>query len=49
LKLDKSIYEILQILSVSSFDKTPLNQLFRQIEIQNFQSSNPNQLKLFDL
>lgn len=49
LKLDKSIYEILQILSVSSFDKTPLNQLFRQIETQNFQSSNPNQLKLFDL
>ena len=27
LKLDLSLYEILQILSVSVFDKTPLNQL----------------------
>jgi hypothetical protein len=28
LKLDQSLYEILQILSLSMFEKTPINQLF---------------------
>lgn len=34
LKLEQSLYEILQILSVSAFDKTPVNQLFSKQNIQ---------------
>ena len=49
LNLDKTIYQILQIISISSFDKTPINQLFNQLELQNNQSTNSNQLSIFDL
>ena len=49
LNLDKTIYEILQIISVSSFDKTPMNQLFNQSRLQKCQNNNPNQLNMFDL
>lgn len=49
LNLDKSLYEILQILSVSVFDKTPLNQLFMSSNSQNHVEDNHNQLILFDL
>ena len=49
LHLDKSIYEILQILSVSAFDKTPINELLTEKETQNNTMSNHNQLTLFDL
>jgi len=41
--------EILQILSVSVFDKTPVNQLFTENELQKPNSKFPNQLNLFDL
>jgi len=49
MELDKTIYEILQIINMSPFDKTPANQLLNQVEICNNQESNPNQLKLFNL
>lgn len=49
LNLDKSLYEILQILSVSVFDKTPVNQLLTSEELQILKKDNHNQLILFDL
>jgi len=49
LHLDRTIYEILQILSVSTFDKTPISELFTDEAIRNDNESNHNQLTLFDL
>jgi len=49
LKIEKSIYEILQILSINILDKEPLNQLFNKPDLQYFKEQNYNQLKLFDL
>ena len=49
LKLDRSLYEILQILSVSVFDKTQLNQLLTESNLLNSNDSFSNQLILFDL
>lgn len=49
LKLQHSIYEILQILSINIFDKDPINQLFDNPDLQYFKEQNDNQLKLFDL
>jgi hypothetical protein len=49
LKIEKSIYEILQILSINIFDKEPINQLFDNPSLQYFKEQNYNQLKLFDL
>ena len=45
----KTIYEILQILSVSAFDKTPLNQLLSQNQVHLEDSQDRNQLTLFEL
>ena len=49
LKSDLSLYEITQIISVSTFDKTPLNELLtsfsKNVEIKDI----CNQLNLFDL
>lgn len=47
--LNHSLYEILQILSISIFEKMPINQLFQQTQLQYFKEQNPNQLNLFDL
>jgi hypothetical protein len=47
--LNQSLYEILQVLSISIFEKVPINQLFRQTQLQYFKEQNDNQLKLFDL
>jgi transposase len=47
--LKQSLYEILQILSISIFEKMPINQLFRQTQLQYFKEQNYNQLTLFDL
>lgn len=47
--LKQSLYEILQILSISIFEKMPINQLFHQTQLQYFKEQNYNQLKLFDL
>jgi Transposase DDE domain/Domain of unknown function (DUF4372) len=43
-----TLAEILQILSVNTFEKTPLNQLLSTISLQNPTTSHPNQLRLFD-
>lgn len=44
-----SLYEILQILSVSAFTKVPINQLFTKLDVNIIDSTNLNQLKIFDL
>jgi hypothetical protein len=47
--LQQSLYEILQILSISIFEKMPINQLFQQTQLQYFKEQNHNQLSLFEL
>ena len=47
--LKQSLYEILQILSISIFEKMPINQLFQRTQLQYFKEQNDNQLKMFDL
>jgi hypothetical protein len=47
LNLEVSLYTILQILSVSLFEKTPLFQLFSQIQQQETKDDSSNQLELF--
>jgi hypothetical protein len=47
-KIENSLYEILQILSISIFEKTPINQLFEQTQLQYFKELNHNQLKIWD-
>lgn len=47
LNLELSIYEILQILSISTFDKTPLNQLLIKDNKQNDNELDDNQLRIF--
>ena len=47
--LPQSLYEILQILSISIFEKMPINQLFQQTQLQYFKEQKDNQLKMFDL
>lgn len=46
--LKQSLYEILQVLSISIFEKMPVNQLFQQTQKQYFKELNHNQLKMFD-
>jgi Domain of unknown function (DUF4372)/Transposase DDE domain len=46
--LQQSLYEILQILSISIFERMPINQLFQQTQLQYFKELNYNQLKMFD-
>jgi hypothetical protein len=47
--LKQSLYEILQVLSISIFERMPINQLFQQTQLQYFKEQNDNQLKMFDL
>jgi len=47
--LKQSLYEILQILSISIFERIQINQLFQHTELQYFKEQNSNQLILFDL
>jgi len=44
---DATLYEILQILSVSVFEKTPVAELFQALSSQNESTQFPNQLLLF--
>lgn len=46
--LKNSLYEILQILSISIFDRVPVNQLFQTSIKQNFKELNANQLNIFE-
>jgi len=48
LNLKQSLYEILQIISINIFDKTPLNQLFSETQQQYFKELKHNQLNMFD-
>jgi hypothetical protein len=48
LALSASLYEMLQILSLTLFEKTPMNRLFDDAAWQNLPSDDPNQLNLFD-
>lgn len=46
--LKQSLYEILQVISISVFDKVPINELFANPKQQNFKELNRNQLNIFD-
>ena len=46
-ELQHRLYTILRILSVSTFDKTPILQLFCYVNNSDVTDDNPNQLKLF--
>jgi uncharacterized protein DUF4372/DDE family transposase len=48
LKIEASMFTILQILSVNAFDKTPLPQLLAQAELQTMTDDSHNQLLLFN-
>ena len=48
LEIDASLYTILQVLSVTVFEKTPLLQLLSQIEPADQSHQQHNQLNLFD-
>jgi hypothetical protein len=47
--LQQSLYEILQILSISIFERMPINQLFQQTQLQYFKEQKDNQLTMFEL
>lgn len=47
--IKQSLYEILQVLSISVFEKMPINQLFQQTQLQYFKEQEHNQLSMFDL
>ena len=47
LNLSASLYEILQILSLTMFERIPLDQLLNKIVAQDIQSLSSNQLNLF--
>ena len=49
LKIDRSLGEILQILSINLFEKTPLLQAFSQDPLTMEEGTHYNQLPLFDL
>lgn len=46
LKINKSTYEVLQILGISLLDKTPINELLRKIDYNNVKEQNFKQLSL---
>jgi Domain of unknown function (DUF4372)/Transposase DDE domain len=48
LNLSASLYEMLQILSLTMFEKMPLDQLLNKIAAEEIQSASANQLNLFD-
>ena len=48
LMLQQSLYEIIQIVSISIFERVPIPKLFRQTHEQYFKELNSNQLNIFD-
>lgn len=48
LNLPLNLYTILQILSISLFEKTPINQAFSSDELRSQPSGLPKQLELLD-
>jgi hypothetical protein len=49
LRLERSLYEILQILSVALFEKTPIFEALSCNNYANEGLASPNQLSLFNL
>lgn len=49
LKLEQSLYTILQILSLALFEKTPISQALSQLDCRNSEEPFSPQLDLFDL
>ena len=49
LEIDRSLYEILQILSLTLFEKIPVFQALSQQNAPNPEPTLPNQRTLFDL
>ncbi len=49
LRIERNLYEILQIISVSIFDKTPIKQLLLDCDLQNSPEPFSKELYLFDL
>ena len=47
LRLDRSLYEILQILDIAVFEKTPLNAVFGKVSQRKFEAGTANQPTLF--
>ena len=47
LGVEASLYTILQILSLTLFEKIPLDQLLNDTALENFDGGNPTQLNLF--
>jgi Domain of unknown function (DUF4372)/Transposase DDE domain len=47
LGVEASLYTILQILSLTLFEKIPLDQLLNETALKNFDDENPTQLNLF--
>src|SRR3990172_727297 len=47
LAIKQSLYEMLQIFSITAFEKVPVNQLFQNTSLQNFKELNRNQLNIF--
>jgi IS4 transposase len=46
--LKQSLYEILQVISISTLDKVPIRELFSNPIQLNFKELNRNQLNIFD-
>ncbi len=46
MKLQRSTYETLQVLGISLLDKTPVNQLFNDVDYNNDKERDCNQLKI---
>ena len=49
LRLEQSLYTILQVFSVTLFEKIPILQVFLETQSQTENSGSHNQLTLFDL
>jgi len=49
LHIEASLYSILQILSVTLFEKVPINQVLSGIKSRSEEHDNSNQLLLFNL
>jgi len=47
MKINRNLYEILQILSVSLFDKIPLDKLISEVDLQNFEEHPQKQANLW--
>jgi hypothetical protein len=48
LRLDSSLYQILQILSITLFEKTPISQALQPSDCESDLHNSDNQLILFD-